>query len=163
MSFYMNADEVFQIGVRIEENGKAFYEAAAVRADRPELKKLCESLATWESSHIGAFEALRKALPPEAREGQAFDPDSEEGAYVRDAAAGHVFLQNLDVEGLLGRCRTAVDVIDLALSFEKDSIVFYTAMKKVVDVSQGRDKLDHLIEEEVKHVAMLGKMKSQLA
>ena len=163
MSFYLNADEIFQVGVQIEANGKAFYEAAAERGPESDVGRLCRELATWETKHIELFEGMRRALPPAAREGSAFDPDSDLAAYVRATADSHVFRKNVDVAALASRCRTAGDILDLAIAFEKDSVVFYSAVRNVVAPHQGQSNLDALIEEELRHIAILTKEKAKLS
>lgn len=162
MSYEWNADELFQVGVEVEKNGREFYLAAEQKAPTPEFAKLCRELAHWEEAHIALFESLRAALPPEAFEGGAFDPDSETGAYVRATADGHVFRRGADVAAHVDRCKTPADFLDVALSFEKDSVVFYSAMKQVVAASQGRAKVDALIEEELRHIAILTREKAKL-
>jgi rubrerythrin len=162
MSYYFNADEIFQIGVQIERNGKAFYEAAAERAAEPAVQSLCRELATWESKHVELFETLRGNLPPEAREGSAFDPNSEEGSYLKATADSHVFLKNRDPAALASDRASAVDLLDIAITFEKDSVVFYSAMKNAVARHLGSEKIDALIEEELRHIAILSRERAQL-
>jgi rubrerythrin len=162
MSFYFNADEIFQIGVQIEVNGKAFYETAARRASEPSVQALCRELAAWEEQHIALFEDLRRSLPAQAREEAAFDPNSEEASYIKATADNHVFVSNRDFAPLVGACRTGTDLLDLALTFEKDSVVFYTAMKPLVARHLAQEKLDALIREELRHIAILTEEKARL-
>ena len=49
MSFNFNADEIFQIGVRIETNGQNFYKTVAKNTSDPSEQKLFSDLARWES------------------------------------------------------------------------------------------------------------------
>lgn len=162
MSYYMNADEIFQVGVEIETNGKAFYEAAAAAAAEPGVRALCRELAGWEAKHIELFASLRRALPATAREGQVFDPDSEEQAYVKAAADSHVFVKNKDVAALAAGCRTGRELLDVAIGFEKDSVVFYAAMKALVPPELAAQSIDALVEEELKHVAILTKERDRV-
>jgi len=162
MSYYFNANEIFEVGEQIERNGKVFYEAAAVGAADEGVKALCRELASWEAKHVQVFESLRRALPAEAREGGVFDPSDEIQAYVKSAADDHVFLKNKDPKALALACRTARDILDVALTFEKDSVVFYTAMMRIVPQHQGRDRIDALVEEELKHIQILSKHREEL-
>ena len=161
MSFYLNADEAFAVGLEIEQNGQRFYELAAARTQVAAVKQLCQELAEWEQGHVAVFEALRKALPAGAREGAVFDPDSEEAAYVKAMADNHVFLQDRKVDDLVAECHTAQDLLDLAISFEKDSVLFYTALKPMVTPEHGRDQVEALVREEMQHVAMLTARRKQ--
>lgn len=163
MSYYLNADEIFQVGIEIEANGKAFYEAAAAAAPEPGVRALCRELAAWETKHIELFEALRRALPASAREGQVFDPDSEEHAYVKAAADDHVFVKNKDVGALVAKCRDGRELLDVAIGFEKDSVVFYAAMKNLVPPELAAQSIDALVEEELKHVAILTRERNNVS
>ncbi len=163
MSYAFNADEIFKIGLEIEKNGRAFYEAVAARHAGTTAGKVFSELAAWETKHVELFEEMRKALPEEARKGDVFDPGSEMAAYIKDAADNHVFVRKTDITALAGSVATPAEAFDLALTFEKDSIVFYTAMKKLVADHLGRDKVDFLIEEEVRHVAILHREKAKLS
>jgi rubrerythrin len=163
MSYYLNADEVFRVGGEIEANGKAFYEAAAQKADDPAVRALCRELSAWESRHVELFESLRRALPDSAREGRVFDPDSEESGYLKAAADTHVFVKATDVGSLLAKCLTGRDILDLALGFEKDSVVFYSAMKKVVPPELAAQSIEALVEEELKHIALLTQERDKVA
>lgn len=155
MSYYFNADEIFEIAEQIEKNGESFYDAASEGATDPKVASLCKELAGWEKVHVEIFAALRRALPEAARQGSAFDPDDEIGAYVKSAADSHVFVKNKDPRALARACRDGRDILEVALTFEKDSVVFYTAMQRIVPKEEGQEKIGGLVEEELKHIRIL--------
>ena len=155
MSINFNANEIFQIGVEIEKNGKAFYQAAAKSAKTPEVKKLFEELSRWESGHIAIFESLKNKLAESAREETAFDPDNEALLYLKAAADTHVFGQNANAEALAGECKTALAALKMALNFEKDSVVVYANMRNLVPEKLGKPDIDKLLNEELQHISML--------
>lgn len=163
MSIFFNADEIFQIGLQIESNGKAFYAAVAQNSSDPMVKELFESLSKWESEHVQLFEGLRQGLPEAARRGGSFDPGQELLQYIEATADSHVFLKNRDVNSLASRCRSALEALELAISFEKDSVVFYTTMKRVTPEEFGRKEIDRLIDEEIGHISLLHQRKKALA
>lgn len=163
MSYYMNIDEVYQVGVEIEKNGKAFYQAAAAATADPAVKKLCEGLAAWETRHVELFEKLRRDLPAESREGGAFDPADEERQYLRAAADDHVFRKNTDIAALVAKCQTPKALLDLAIQFEKDSVVYYSAMKQLMPACEACGTVDTLIDEELRHIGMLTAQRSKAA
>jgi rubrerythrin len=155
MAVLFNAEEVFQIGIQIEKNGEAFYIAAAEISEDPDVKKFFRDLAVWENGHIRLFSDLKEALS--AGFEQTDDPDGQKQAYLNALAGGHVFLATRDVKALVTNCRDAGSILKLALTFEKDSVVVYTAMKNMVPEGLGHDKIDKLINEEIQHVVMLQK------
>lgn len=162
MSFDFNADEIFQIGVQIETNGQRFYEAIAKNTSDPSVKKLFSDLSRWESQHIELFKKLRQRLPDSAKRGDLFDPNQELYLYVKATADSHVFLRNKDIPELASKCKTPMEALDLAVAFEKDSVVFYTTMKKWVPEHLGKGEIDTLIDEEVSHIFILTQKKKEL-
>lgn len=161
MSIFFNADEIFQMGLRIEVNGKEFYEAIAEKSSDGSTQQFFADLSKWESEHIRFFNRLRETLPDSARRGNTFDPGQELILYLQATADSHVFLKNQNIDELATRCQTVIDALDLALTFEKDSVVFYTMMKKVTPEEFGRNGINGLIEEEIKHIAMLHQKKKE--
>ncbi len=92
-----------------------------------------------------------------------YDPANEVSLYLKGAADSHVFVRTLDVAALARTCASALEVLQVAMTFEKDSVVYYTAMKKVVSVNLGRNDIDRLIDEEMKHIAILDREMRALA
>jgi rubrerythrin len=158
-----NAREIFDIGVQIEANGKAFYEAAAKKTAETATREFFLELAAWEAQHIVLFGELRDALPKAAGNVPLFDPNDEAALYLQATADSHVFVKNTDMVGLVAGCKGPLDILDIAMTFEKDSVVYYTTMKKVVAKNLGQDKVDRLIDEEIKHIGMLAQRRAKLA
>ncbi|MBM4276731.1 MAG: hypothetical protein FJ130_02475 [Deltaproteobacteria bacterium] len=159
MSIFFNADEIFQMGLQIEVNGKEFYEAIAKKSSDGSVQQFFADLAKWESEHIWFFTRLRESLPDSARRGSAFDPGQELLTYLQATANSHVFIKNQNIHELASRCNTVTDALDLAMAFEKDSVVFYTMMRKVTPEEFGKKEIDRLIDEEIGHIAMLHQKK----
>jgi rubrerythrin len=155
MSVTYNAEEIYDMGIQIERNGKAFYQAAAEWATDGEVKKLLNDLAQWENAHIGLFKELKKKIPTDLQTDPIFDLDQQQLLYLKAAADTHVFTREADPEALAGTCKTPMEVLKIALVFEKDSVVLYTAMKDLVPESLGKDDIDRLIQEEIGHISMI--------
>jgi rubrerythrin len=155
MNQLLTANEVFRIGVEIEKNGLKFYRTAATQAAGAPIKKLLSELADWENQHIEIFEELRKNLPAQFKNENLFDPEDEIGLYVKAMADTHIFVKNSDSESLASRCATAGEILNCALTFEKDSVVFYTAMREVVGEAAGKSEVEEIIHEELTHVGIL--------
>ena len=162
MSIYFNADEIFQMGIQIESNGQRFYETVANHTSEETVRKLFSELSRWESEHIDLFDKLRQALPDSAKKGDLFDPNQELQLYIKAAAESHVFIKNEDITGLALRCKTPGEALDLAITFEKDSVVFYTTIKKVVPEEFGKRQIELLIDEEINHISILVQKRREL-
>lgn len=55
---------VFDFALKMEEDGKAFYEKLAAETDVPEFRTIFSLLAAAEDQHRGTIEAMRKDVPP---------------------------------------------------------------------------------------------------
>lgn len=148
-----NADEVFEMAEQIEVNGARFYRASAEKF--PALNKMLLELAAMEDEHQKTFAAMHADLSSGGREGCVFDPDGEAQMYLRIMADGNVFDTKADPVDKLAGCETPQDVLRLAIGFEKESIAYYVGLKASVSAKAGKDKVESLIGEEVKHIALL--------
>ncbi len=155
MSQVFNAEEIFAMGVRIEENGRTFYLATARNSSNSVIKDLFTSLADWETRHVELFEKMKKDLPSDLKNVELYDPENSVHLYLKAAADSHIFIKNSDIEKLALSCSTPAQALELALQFEKDSVVFYSSMKEIVRDDLGREHLDKLIREELNHLGQL--------
>ena len=163
MSFQFNAASIFEIGVQIEKNGKLFYQEVAKGISDERLQSVFLELAQWEDQHVELFQHLLEELPDAMRQDDIFDPDGEMLSFLRAAADSHVFVTTTDIAALANElCVSPSKAFDMALTFEKDSVVYYTTMKNVVAKHMGQEKIDQLIEEELKHISILNARKKQL-
>jgi rubrerythrin len=162
MSIDFNADEIFQLGVQIETNEKTFYKTVARNTFDPSVKGLFSELAKWESEHQELFEQLRKVLPDSAKRETLFDPEGELSLYMSAMAESHVFIKDKEILALASKCKTPAEALDLAITFEKDSVVFFTTMKSVVPEHLGKEKLDLLINEEIRHIFILTQRRREI-
>ncbi|HUI92387.1 MAG TPA: ferritin family protein [Chitinivibrionales bacterium] len=155
MALSYSADEIYEIGVTIEKNGKKFYEASAGMAKEKTVKDLFTSLAKWENQHVKLFEGLKAGLPQAAREPVSYDPANELQLYLKAAADSHIFRADADIPGLVSRCKTAIDALSMALVFEKDSVVLYSTMLNLVPENLGKKDVEKILNEELKHVSII--------
>jgi rubrerythrin len=150
MSFNFNADNIFEMAEEIERNGSFFYKNAAEKISDAELKKLLSSLSSMEDVHEKTFKEMRKNLSEQEKKSQIFDPNDEEALYLQSLADTKVFF-NKEIN-----LASAREVLLSAFTAEKDSILFYNAMRKFVPEHIGKKWVDSIIEEEKKHIILIG-------
>lgn len=155
-----NIQEIFDIGVEIEKSGMAFYKKAADTVEDENLKNLFNELSEWESGHITLFEKLKSKVYGDKEEINA-GPEDEYHKYIKAASDAHVFMANKDAAELAEKCGTPRDIIKLAIGFEKDSIVLFTAIRETVS-DKWKSGVDRLIKEELKHIVMLNEKHSSI-
>jgi rubrerythrin len=157
MSFEFNADEILAMAEQIEGNGASFYRRAAGMVNNAEVSKLLQELAAWEEVHQKAFATMRRILKEGERKPATFDPEDETSLYLHAMADGHVFDVRVDPAHRLTGEESAKDILQMALGQEKDSIVFYLGLKDMVSEIMGKDKIDEIIREEMRHIGFLNR------
>lgn len=149
--------EIVEIGIQIEKNGRDFYNTLAAKSKKPGAQEVFKYLAGEEEKHIAAFQkilgSLEKYEPAEAYPGEYF-------AYMNALASGYVFTQKDKGEEVAKMVKADAEAIDLAIGFEKDSIIFYEGMKKVVP-EYDQKVIAELIGQEQKHLMQLTDLKKK--
>ena len=75
-----NADEVFNMAVKIETNGAEFYRKAATLQKDEKNRNFLNGLAKMEDRHKKVFEEMRHAFTEKGMGAETFDPDGEGSA-----------------------------------------------------------------------------------
>jgi len=158
-----NADEVYEMAEQIERNGAAYYRTAADALESEPLQRMLLDLARMEDDHEKTFQEMRRSLPPAQRTAEKFDPTGEGALYLHAMVQGRVFDPRAEAAQRIAGAGDAADILRTAIEMEKDSIVFYLAVKKAIASDEGRAKVDEIIEQEMGHVATLGKQLAELA
>ncbi len=152
------ASEIVELGIQIEKNGRDFYKAFLDRSKEEKSKEIFRYLAGEEEKHIAVFQGIldsvHKYEPAEAYPGEYF-------SYMNALAADHVFTQKDKGKEMAGKVKNDKEALDLAIGFEKDSILFYVGTKRVVPQSD-HQILDKLIMEEQGHLEKLSGLKRKL-
>lgn len=149
MGLGFNADEIFEMAEQIERNGAKYYRDAAESVTNADDKTFLVELADMEDEHGVIFADLRKNLASDEKETVTFDPEEEAAQYLKALADTRVFYEkDIDISSMTG-------ILKGAITAEKDSIVFYLGMKDMVGGTHGKNRVDAIIKEEMKHIKLL--------
>lgn len=154
MGDIFSMDEVFEIAEQIERNGAKFYRKAALSFDE-EGKNMLLDLADMEDSHEKLFSGMRRDFAKESKLAESFDPNGEAALYLQAIADGYVFKFDEDPSEKLKGNEKMGEVLKIAIGLENDSIAFYTGIREAVPDRLGKEKIDHVVAEEMRHVTML--------
>ncbi len=150
--------EIVEIGIQIEKNGRDFYKEVLENSKSEKAKEIFRYLADAEEKHIDVFLALLDSVneytPEEAYPDEYF-------AYMNSLASAYVFTKE-DVGKDIGKSvKSDAEAIETGIKFEKDSILFFEGIKKVVP---GADQaiVDALIRQEEEHLEKLEELAGQL-
>jgi rubrerythrin len=80
--------------------------------------------------------------------------DDEHVNYIRELIDNIIFTKDLDPAALAEKTSSPVEAIDLALGFEKDSVIFYIQFKKLVPEEE-QFAVQGLVDEENHHINRL--------
>jgi len=156
MPIGFNADEIFEVAEQIERNGAAFYRTVAETADTEQNKAMLLELADMELDHEKTFQALRAELAAKPKDDLAYDPQGEAALYLQVFADGYVFAVKVDPTERLTGQESMAQILATAIGLEKDSIAFYVGIRDLVAQDLGKEKIEHIIREEMGHVRLLG-------
>lgn len=146
---YYSGQEIIDIAVRIEENGNAFYNAAATLIhDQPDIRGLFFDLAEKEVMHIAVFQKLAEKFDAES-----FDFGVQDATdYINHLAESHIFGKPEAGKKLAGSIKTPKEGLEIAYQFENDSVAFYTELLKFTR-SNSKALVQQIIDEEKEHAA----------
>ncbi|MBI4746366.1 MAG: ferritin family protein [Deltaproteobacteria bacterium] len=157
MSVAFSGKEVLEIAIQIEKNGFTFYSHAAQKVTDNKVRELIEWLAQEEKSHIGRFENILSSFNPQELDMSPAEFE-EYSLYLKALADARVFTSELKAREATMLIKTEIDAIDIAIGFEKDSLLFLHWIKMMV---KGSDAVivEKLQREEMLHLKKLVELK----
>ena len=162
MAIVFNADEIFEMAIRIENNGAAFYRKAAGLQSDTKNQNFLESLANMEDQHQRIFTEMRTTLTEKDKSPKVFDPYDEVSQYLSAMADTMGGEGSPSVANSLTGDETLEEILRIAVGLEKDSILFYLGIKDLIPHQSGQDRIDEIIKEERRHVVQLSNLLEKL-
>ncbi|MBD3368023.1 MAG: hypothetical protein GF405_07615 [Candidatus Eisenbacteria bacterium] len=153
---YLNEDEVFRVGMCIEQAGLEFYTKMAKKAKDDETKAVFQKLAEDEKGHLKLFES--KELETAGGMGsRPAEMDTDVSAYVCSIVDGGIFKGIEEMAKYSDREFDPESALELALSVEKDAVLYYTEAMHAATKPAAKEALAELVEEEKRHVVEISK------
>ncbi len=141
--------DISELAVQLEKNGRRVYLEAIKKVRDPALASTLQWLAEDEERHAEWFAELA-ASQPEQEVSQELEEMGR--TMMKDALANQSFsLADTDFANL----RTPRELIEVAMEFERDTVLFYTMLRGFVQKEEALQRLDAIIEEEEKHIRKL--------
>ncbi|KAF0121284.1 MAG: hypothetical protein FD151_1306 [bacterium] len=148
---FFSGGEIIEVALQIERNGLAFYRSMAGSTEHGDVKNLFNHLADEEEKHIKSFQSLYKYFKdykPTIRD------EEEYYDYIRMLAAMNVFTKKEGIHEVLNKVKDKKDALDMAIGFEKESILFFVGIKGLAREPQ-RDAIEELVHQEQEHLRKL--------
>ncbi|HUU63384.1 MAG TPA: ferritin family protein [Dehalococcoidia bacterium] len=151
MGIFFTGSELVNIAIGIERSGAAFYDTLAKSARNEASRVIYEYLALEEKKHIEIFQNMLGSLadyaPPETY-------TEEYDRYLKALIDSAVFRDDQTAREMAQKSASEAKAIQIAISAEKDSILFYSNLRELVRRSD-REAVDKIIEEERSHLRQL--------
>ena len=158
MGNIFGANELVEIGIQIEKNGKDFYNILANQSKNQAAIGIFEFLAAEEEKHILVFQKLLDSIedyvPPDSYPGESM-------AYMSALAGEYVFTQNNKGQEVAKKIKSDLQAVEMAIGFEKDSIIFYEGIKQFLP-EHDLKMVEILIAQEKGHLLQLTGLKRML-
>lgn len=158
MVMIFSSKDILEMAIHMEEEGERFYKLFFERTFKNDIKGLFNYLAIEEKRHAETFKEIYKDLKD--KEFFSAYPDEEANKYLHSWVSSKVFI---DWDGIL-KDKNFFDersVIDLAISLEKDSILFYCEISDFVS-PDNKNLLKEIINQEKIHLSQLVTLKKSL-
>lgn len=159
MSIYLSGSELLRIAISIERRGIAFYDVMAKSVQKAETRNIFEHLVHMEQDHIRIFQDM-------LGEADKYEPaqiNSEEyDAYIQALGDNAVFTDDVITSEMATKAESDIEALELAISAEKDSILFYYEMKERIP-QRVHPSVNRIITEEKSHLRQLSELKRKLA
>ena len=148
MSIRYSATDLISTMVELERNGEAFYRDAAQNTTNLAARDLFTRLAGEEESHREFYEKLREAQHEDVQ------VDADYGAFLQDAIDSRFKLD----PGAAAACSTLSDALDIAISLEKDALLFLNEFGSLLG-DRHQSGLETMKQQERAHLSMVQKFR----
>ena len=160
MGDQFSVQEAIEIAIEIEKNGATFYRNLAGSADTARLRDLFSYLAQEEKSHITRFREILDSTGG-YQVSEAYYATEYMG-YMKALADERVFKSDISVAEVAERAKLPREAADIAIGFEKESILFLHEMWQLVNQSD-RGVIRKLLDEERDHLRRLSAIKAWIS
>ncbi len=158
MSVY-SVNEIIELAVQIEHNGYAFYnEAIKHRGLDAKSLSLLTLLRDQELNHEKTFLALRD---DQDMQNLILSQDWElVASYLKTIVEARIFNSPDAAINLATNAKDIKDIIDFAIQFEKDTLLFFHTIKDAISNPKAENALAIIIHEEISHILKLTEYKA---
>jgi len=159
MSVFFSVQEVVEMAISAERSGQVFYQTASKLTKEKNLKELLGYLAGEEEKHLKTFQGLYDVL--KERGEQAPYNWEEAKLYLKALIDSRFFTGPDKAIQMAKESKSEIEALNSAIGFEKETLLFFYGMLKVVKPAKN-NLIKKIIEEEKKHVRKLSDMKSRI-
>jgi rubrerythrin len=158
MSIAFSPGELVNIAIGIERSGITFYDIMARTTDNEKAREIFEDFVGMEREHLNLFQEMLAGigdkLPPEAA-------TPEYSGYLQALIDDAVFTNDAIMSEMVTQADSDIKALEVGISAEKDSILFYHALKDIMP-ARSAPVLEKILAEEKSHLQQLTALKKTL-
>lgn len=156
-----SVNEIIELAVQIERNGYAFYHEATKRKGLDDRSlDFLTLLRDQELNHEKTFLNLRDDMDSTMLElSQDWDMVS---SYLKTIVESRIFDSEHSAIRMASEASDLRSIVDFAITFEKDTLLFFHAINDAITNPKARQALARIINEEVSHVLRLNDFKKTI-
>ena len=151
--------EVLQMAVEIERKGKSYYDSIIKAVKDEKTRDVFQFLSDEEVRHEKVFKEMLEEIEPEP-EGSPYD-ETEMILYFRFLIDRKIFPSPEEGESMKKVLDDPAVAIRIALSLEKDSVLFYHELLPITP-EKDRQAVERIIDEERDHIRRILQLKTEL-
>lgn len=159
MSIVFAPGELINIAIGIERSGITFFDIMARTTDAEMARDIFEEFVRMEREHLNIFQNMLVEIgndqPPETL-------TPEYSKYLQALIDDAVFTNDAVMSEAVTQADSDIKALEVGISAEKDSILFYQALKDVLP-RRTIPVIDRIISEEKSHLQQLTAIKKKLA
>jgi rubrerythrin len=153
-------DEICRLGIQLEQSGIDYYTHMMDRFPQEEFKKLFQKLIKMEENHQQELQKIKRR-----RTGSSECLiDSESSTYINALLAENVYMDATHLKAVEDKIETIVDVLNLAIEMEKETILFYLGLNvglEGVITHEEHQIIKDVTSEEREHLKELALLKAE--
>jgi rubrerythrin len=158
MSVVFSPGELLNIAIGIERSGITFYDIMARTTDSPAAREIFEEFVGMERGHLRTFQEMLTDI----HEAPAPETLTEEySGYLRALVDDAVFTNDAAMGEMVSQADSDIKALELGISAEKDSILFYQEIKEVLP-PRDIPVIAGIIAAEKSHLQQLTALKKEL-
>jgi rubrerythrin len=148
MSELFKIKEVVDFAVKIEQAGYKFYIEAIKKIDNQKCIEFFQIMADEEFQHENTFKQLAKGLE-DFKAVESYPGEYKK--YLNAFLKSHSLADPVRLTKIIESITDIQSALNIALEFEKDSIVLFSAVKSMVGENHGKT-VEKIIQEEIVHI-----------
>ena len=158
MSIELTGSAIINLAIDIERRGISFYDVMAKSADNEISRAVFDRLVKMEREHLEIFQGMLDEID-NSRDSAASSGDHS--GYISALIDSAIFTDDLITGDMATQADTDIKAIELGISAEKDSLLFYFEIKDSLP-QRITPLIDRIIAEEKTHLLQLSTVKREL-